>query len=341
MPRAAHRRAFLQGMRDGAPFLIVIVPFGLLFGVVAREAGWDMAEILGMSVLVIAGASQFTALQLMAHEAPTFVVILAATAVNLRHAMYSASLAPHLGRLPVWRRALVAYCLVDQTYGVAINRYAVAPAMSAGEKAAFFLGTATGTCSCWYAASVAGALLGRGLPPALALDFAVPVAFIALFAPALRSPPHLVAAVVSVVVALTLSGPPLRARTHDRRALGHAGRGRGRGARGAAAVSEVWTVILGLGLATFLIRFSFLGLIGDRALPEWALRLLRYVSVAVMPGLVAPLVVWPDAAGGAPEPARMTAAAAALAFGAATRSVLGAIGAGMAALYLALWAFGS
>jgi branched-subunit amino acid transport protein len=101
-------------------------------------------------------------------------------------------------------------------------------------------------------------------------------------------------------------------------------------------MSDAWIVTLGLGAATFLIRFSFLGMIGDRALPLWAERMLRYVPVAVLPGLVAPLVVWPQATGGAPDPARLIAAAVALAIGAATRSVLGAIFGGMAALYLAL-----
>jgi branched-subunit amino acid transport protein len=100
---------------------------------------------------------------------------------------------------------------------------------------------------------------------------------------------------------------------------------------------SVWTVILALGIGTYLIRFSFLGLIGDRPVPGWAMRLLRYVPVAVLPALAAPLVVWPPATEGAPDPARMIAAVAALAVGAATRSVLGAIGSGMAALYLALW----
>lgn len=105
-------------------------------------------------------------------------------------------------------------------------------------------------------------------------------------------------------------------------------------------MSEVWLVIFGLGGLTFLIRFSFLGLVGDRALPDWAMRLLRYVPVAVLPALVAPLTVWPPATGGAPDPARLIAAAVALGVGALTRSVLGAIFGGMAALYLGLWTLG-
>lgn len=208
MSRSAQRRAFLRGMRDGAPFLLVVAPFGMLFGVVAREAGWNMAEIIGMSVLVIAGASQFTALQLMEENAPLVVAILAATAVNLRHAMYSASLAPHLGAASLWKRALVAYFLVDQTYGTAINRYTLEPGMAAPEKLAFFLGVAAAICPWWYVFTVVGALAGSAIPAGLALDFAVPITFIALFAPALRSLPHLAAAFVSVVVALLLAGLP-------------------------------------------------------------------------------------------------------------------------------------
>ncbi|MDP2084876.1 MAG: AzlD domain-containing protein [Gemmobacter sp.] len=97
---------------------------------------------------------------------------------------------------------------------------------------------------------------------------------------------------------------------------------------------QVWAIILGLGLGTFAIRFSFLGLIGSRTLPPFALRLLRYTAVAVIPGLVAPLVAWPAITGGQPDPARLTAAATALALGLIFRNVLLAIFGGIGALYL-------
>ena len=96
----------------------------------------------------------------------------------------------------------------------------------------------------------------------------------------------------------------------------------------------IWMVIIGLGIGTYLIRYSFLGIIGGRELPQWLLRHLRYVPVAVLPGLIAPLVVWPSATGGSPDPARLVAAGVALLIGAAFRSTLGAIFGGMAALYL-------
>lgn len=95
-----------------------------------------------------------------------------------------------------------------------------------------------------------------------------------------------------------------------------------------ASQAEIWIVILALGVGTYLIRWSFLGVLGQRELPGWVLRMLRYTPVAVLPALVAPLVVWPAATGGAPDPARMAAAAATVAVGVLTRNVMLAIAAG-------------
>ncbi len=106
------------------------------------------------------------------------------------------------------------------------------------------------------------------------------------------------------------------------------------------STAEVWLIVIVLGLGTFAIRFSFLGLIGDRPLPPLVRRLLRFTPVAVLPGLVAPAVLWPAATGGAPDPARLTAAAAALGVGMLTRSVLGGALAGFATLYAMLWLLG-
>ena len=103
--------------------------------------------------------------------------------------------------------------------------------------------------------------------------------------------------------------------------------------------ATIWTIIVLLGLGTFLIRFSFLGLIGDRPLPRWLLRMLRYTPVAVLPGLVAPMVLWPAATGGQTDPARMLAALATLAVGVVTRNLLAAICAGAATLFAGLALF--
>ena len=95
----------------------------------------------------------------------------------------------------------------------------------------------------------------------------------------------------------------------------------------------LWLVILSLGVGTFLIRFSFLGMVGDRELPPLMLKMLRYVPVTVIPALVTPMVVWPKATGGETDPMRLIAAMVALEVGAATKNALAAIFVGMAVLW--------
>ena len=101
-------------------------------------------------------------------------------------------------------------------------------------------------------------------------------------------------------------------------------------------MDDIWIIILVLAIGTYLIRFSFLGIIGDRPLPGWLTLHLRYVAVAVLPGLVAPLVLWPAANNGELEPARLLAAGAAFAVGMAFKSVLGSVIAGLVTLFVAL-----
>lgn len=106
------------------------------------------------------------------------------------------------------------------------------------------------------------------------------------------------------------------------------------------APDNLWLVMALLGLGSFFLRFSFLGLIGDRPLPPWILRHLRYTAVAVIPALVAPLVLWPAATNGEPDPARLAAALATFVAGVMTRSVIAAITAGAVTLYLGLFVLG-
>jgi len=103
---------------------------------------------------------------------------------------------------------------------------------------------------------------------------------------------------------------------------------------------HIWLIIAALGVGTFLIRFSFLGLIGARRLPPWVLRHLRYTPVAVLPGLVAPLILWPEATGGNLDAPRLLAACATVLAGLLTKNTLMAIIAGAVTLYGALFLLG-
>lgn len=208
-PYPENRRvAMLRGMLASAPFLLVIVPFALLFGVVATEAGLNIAEVLGFSLAVFAGAAQFTALQLMQEQAPTLVVLATSLAVNLRMGMYSAALTPSLGKLSLGKRAAVAFFLVDQSYAASMVEFEKRPEMTTSERLAFFAGTVLPVAPAWYIATWIGAVVGAQIPPEFALDFAMPITFIAMTAPMLRTAAHIAAALVSVVGTLALAWMP-------------------------------------------------------------------------------------------------------------------------------------
>ena len=199
---------FIQGVLNGAPHSLVIGPFGFLFGVVATEAGLSIFETLSFSVLVVAGAAQLTALELMQDNTPTVIVILSALALNLRMALYSASLTPHLGTAGFWQRAAAACSLVDQSYATSILQYENNPEMTMPQKLTFFFGVAASVIPVWYLLTFLGALVGQSIPTDIPLDFATPLTFIALLAPLLRSLPHILAALASVIAGLLFHTMP-------------------------------------------------------------------------------------------------------------------------------------
>nr|WP_165456224.1 AzlC family ABC transporter permease [Paracoccus sediminis] len=199
---------FMRGATRSLPFLIVMIPFSVLFGVVATEAGLDVAQVMGFSVLVLAGASQFTAVQLLSDNASVIIVILSCLAVNLRMAMYSASLVPWLRGATGPQKAWIAYALVDQSYAMSIQEYEAHPRLPLAQRLAFFAGVAVVVCLPWMIGSGLGATAGRAIPDDIALDFAMPITFLAMIAPMLRTPAHLAACFVAVAGSLVLAGLP-------------------------------------------------------------------------------------------------------------------------------------
>ena len=205
---ATQKSYYWMGFREGVPFLLVVIPFGLLFGVVATEAGLTTTQTMAFSSVVFAGAAQFAALQLMVDNAPILIVLATALAVNLRMAMYSASLSVWLGKAPFWKRALIAYVNVDQSYAVSINRFEDEPDLTLPGRIAFFFGAVTPVCPMWVVATGLGIWIGTEIPDWMALDFAVPICFLAIIAPMMRTLAHVVAATTSIVFALLLAGIP-------------------------------------------------------------------------------------------------------------------------------------
>lgn len=202
------RKAFFKGMTRSLPFVVVIVPFAMLLGVLCADAGLGPWETQIFSITVFAGASQLAALQLMQDQAPLLVILATGLAVNLRMMMYSVALTPHVGTAPLGIRAVMAYFLVDQSFALFMAEYEKNPAATLPEKVAFFFGTIAPITLMWNISTAAGVRLGQAVPESWGLDFAMPITFIGMTAVMLRTVPHAVAMAVSVGVTLLLWAMP-------------------------------------------------------------------------------------------------------------------------------------
>lgn len=190
-----------------APVAVGVLPFAVIAGFAVSEIGLRVAEALGFSMIIFAGASQLAAIELLGAGAPVGIAVLTIVIINLRMAMYSASLAPHLASEPVRHRLLAAYLLTDQAYAVSIARFASETGARA-ERWWFFVGAAVPLWLVWQPATVAGALVGDAVPEGVPLEFAVPLAFLALLVPAITDRPTLAAAVSAGAMATVGAGWP-------------------------------------------------------------------------------------------------------------------------------------
>jgi 4-azaleucine resistance transporter AzlC len=190
-----------RGVRDVSPILVGIVPFGLVAGVAAVDAGLSPLQAVGLSMVVFAGASQLAIVDLLSRNAELAVVFLTAVVINLRMMMYSASIAPHFRSFRSGWKAVTSYLLTDQAYALSIARYAE-DGLSATERRHYYLAVAASLWSVWQVCTVLGVLLGTGVPDSWGLAFAVPLVFLALLVPAVSTRPSAVAAVVGGGVAV-------------------------------------------------------------------------------------------------------------------------------------------
>ncbi|NPV87593.1 MAG: AzlC family ABC transporter permease [Anaerolineae bacterium] len=205
-PPPSRQREFWSGAKDELPILLGVAPFGVIFGALAMGAGLSMAAAQAMSSVIFAGSAQFIAVQLIHGGASAVVILTVVFVVNLRHALYSASLAPYLQHLtPAWK-TLLSYLLTDEAYAVTVMRFQ--RGRESPQRHWYFLGAGLTLWLCWQISTAVGILIGDLLPKNLPLSFALPLTFIALVAPALKGRAEIVAAAVAALAGLlTISFP--------------------------------------------------------------------------------------------------------------------------------------
>jgi 4-azaleucine resistance transporter AzlC len=200
--------AFLLGVRALLPMLLGVAPFGVIYGVVALQSGIPPLAAFLMSSLVFAGSAQFLLAQLVGAGAPALLSVGAVGLINLRHALYSASVAPILHALPRRWKLLLAYLLTDEAYAAAIPHLLENPQSPVAHW--LLCGAGFALWAGWQLATLAGVLLGAQLPPDLGLDFALPLTFIAIVVPLIDSRARLAAALAAGATAVLLAGLPYK-----------------------------------------------------------------------------------------------------------------------------------
>jgi 4-azaleucine resistance transporter AzlC len=201
------RGELLRGVAAELPLLLGVVPFGMIYGVLAAQAGLPRVTAQAASAIVFAGSSQFVMTQLVAGGASGLVIVLSIAAINARHALYSASVAPYLAHLSAAWKALLAYLLTDEAYAVSIGHLQVE-----GPRALrhfFLLGAGLTLWASWQVSTAFGLFIGARLPSSWSLEFTFPLMFIALVVPQLNDRAGLAAALLAGGVAVAAQGLPL------------------------------------------------------------------------------------------------------------------------------------
>ena len=203
---------FWRGVRDELPILLGGVPFGIIFGALAMQSGLlTQVQAQSMSALIFAGSAQFIAAQLLRDNATAVVVVVTVLVVNLRHLLYSASAAPYFKHLNAGWKVLLAYLLTDESYAIGITRYNDPKTLPPGNHAHwYFLGCGLVLWLMWQSSTAFGIFIGAQFNDEVRslLEFAVPLTFIAVVVPNLKSVSSVAAAGISGIMILLVNGLP-------------------------------------------------------------------------------------------------------------------------------------
>jgi 4-azaleucine resistance transporter AzlC len=188
--------------------MIGVIPFGMIYGILALNAGLPASAAQAMSAIIFAGSSQFISAQLFSLSVPAVINVFTIGVINLRHTLYSASISPYLEKLPNRWKWSLAYLLTDEAYAVTILHY-----QEEGDdrnKHWYFLGAGLTLWTTWQLSTAAGVFLGASVPESWSLDFAIALTFIALTVPAIKDRASLGAALSAGVIAVIAFNLPLK-----------------------------------------------------------------------------------------------------------------------------------
>lgn len=189
--------------------MIGVIPFALIFGVLAANAGLPPYLAWSTSHLVFAGSAQFLAIPLFADQAPPLVLVMTTAVINLRHLLYSASMAPFARHLSWLWKILLSYLLTDEAYVPSILHYQNEE-VPLENKHYYWLGAGLTLWIVWQITTGIGIFVGAQLPDGLGLDFTLALTFIAMLVPTIKNWPMILSALSAGVSAILTAQLPYR-----------------------------------------------------------------------------------------------------------------------------------
>jgi predicted branched-subunit amino acid permease len=198
-------RDAVDGVRAMLPWLVGVIPFGMVVGMTVRSSGISTAVGLATGATIYSGSAQLTAIELLQGGAGAVVVVVSVLVINARLILYSSSLAPHWSGTGPGFRAAAAYLVVDPSFVVGMHRYDDEP--RGGHT--HYVAAGLTLWVAWHAAMVGGLALGGGVPEWLSLRHAVPLFLLAEVVRVVKSRPALTAAVIGAAAAVAGARLPL------------------------------------------------------------------------------------------------------------------------------------
>ena len=204
-------KEFFDGVKAEIPILFGVIPFGMIYGVYGIQAGLTPDVTQAMSSIVFAGSAQFATAVLLRQYTPALVIIITAAVLNLRHAFYSASLAPQIQRLSKAWKFLLSYLLTDEAYAVTVVRYQKEDTLPGGDyRHWFFLGAGLTLWTGWQISTATGIFLGMEVPKSWSLDYTLVLTFIGIVIPTLKDRANILTALAAGLVAVVFAGLPYK-----------------------------------------------------------------------------------------------------------------------------------
>jgi predicted branched-subunit amino acid permease len=191
---------FKQGVLQELPLQLGVFPFGIIYGVMAIESGLTFLQALLMSSIIFGGASQIAFVQLLSNSTPYGVIVTTVGAINSRHLLYSISMVEYLNKLSLSWRVTLAYLLTDEAYAVSIRKF-----INNSDNSILhyhLLGSGITLFLSWQISTLLGVWLGNDLPEFLDLQFIIPLTFIAIIIPMIKSKSTLITVISSGISAL-------------------------------------------------------------------------------------------------------------------------------------------